>query len=64
MLHFFSVMSNGRLAFSEVLSFLEKKAAQISKYKSITTSSNTTIQLSGNHLMYAQKGSKSKYNAM
>ena len=49
------MLSDGSIVYSEVKSFLDKQSAPVSMYKSITTSNNKTITLSGSHLIYARK---------
>ena len=48
------VSSEGRLTYGEVRVLLQKNQGLTSFYKSITTSSNNTIRLTGNHLIYAR----------
>ena len=54
-------MENGEITFSEVKAFLKKKPHVTGTYKSITTSTNQTITLSPNHLIYARKVETKKY---
>ena len=58
------VSSSGWLAYSEVKMFLKKQPAIITEYKSITTSANTTIRLSKNHLIYTKKYCNDKFEPM
>ena len=55
------VLANGETSFSEVKAFLKKQPHVIGTYKSITTSTNQTITLSPNHLIYARKIQTEKY---
>ena len=48
-------MSSGEVTFSEVKAFLKKQPHVTTTYKSITTSTNQTITLSPNHMIYARK---------
>ena len=47
-------MEGGKISYSEVRTFLMKDYSVINMYKSITTSMNRTITLTGNHLIYAK----------
>ena len=47
--------TDGSVTYSEIRTFMEKQPTVITTYKTITTSSNNTIRLSGNHLIYARK---------
>ena len=58
------VSSEGRLQHSEVRTFLRKEESVIALYRSITTSGNNTISLSGNHLIHARKISNDKFTPM
>ena len=58
------VLSDGTLAYSEIRTFVKKEPDVISMYKQITTSSNVTISLSADHLIYARKGSSEKFYSM
>ena len=58
------VSSSGWFGYSEVKMFLKKQAGVITEYKSITTSANTTISLSKNHLIYAKKYYDEKFETM
>ena len=55
------VSSNGVIGFSEVRGFLKKQETVIYTYKSIRTSKNITITLTGNHLIYVQKSYAEKF---
>ena len=61
---FVLVLENGETTFSEVKAFLKKQPLVIGTYKSITTSTNQTITLSPNHLIYARKAETKKYDPM
>ena len=61
---FYPVTSDGNIIFSEVRAFVKKQSTVINMYKSITTSLNKTIRLSGNHLIYARKNSSEKLHPM
>ena len=58
------VSPDGTIEFSEVRTFLEKKVEVTNTYKSITTSRNNTISLTGNHLIYTKKSHIDKFVAM
>ena len=58
------VSENGEITFSEVKAFIEKQPHVTAIYKSISTSSNQTITLSPNHLIYARKVETEKYLPM
>ena len=58
------VSSEGRVAYNEVRAFLHKQPTVTKEYKSITTSLNTTISLSGNHLIFARKVFTDKFQPM
>ena len=58
------VSQSGRLTYSKVITFLKKQPKTSNMYKSITTSGNKTINLSGNHLIYGRKSSSDKFNPM
>ena len=45
-------MDGGKISYSEVRTFLTKDSSGINMFKSITTSMNRTITLTGNHLIY------------
>ena len=49
------VSSEGILTFSAVRTFLKKRDTITTTYKSISTSMNTTISLTANHLIYTRK---------
>ena len=58
------VSPSGRLTYSKVSTFLKKQYETINMYKSIKTSGNKTISLSGNHLIYGRKTAVGKFNPM
>ena len=62
MLNLLSVSSGGRLTYGKVKAFQKKQYSMTSVYKSISTSSNNTITLSENHLIYARKNCRNKFN--
>ena len=49
---------------NEVRTFLKNQPSVMTEYMSIETSLNTTISLSGGHLIYARKRSTAKFNAL
>ena len=61
---FHSVSSGGKLRYSEVKAFLQKKDSMSAVYKLIKTSVNSSIHLSENHLIYARKGRNNKFIPM
>ena len=50
--------------YSEVKAFLTKEESVTSGYRSITTLTKKTIQLSSNHLIYTRKTSNNKFAPM
>ena len=62
--YFSTVSSDRKLTHNKVKAFLKKIPSMITKYKSISTSLNRTISLSGNHLIYARKNWTEKFNQM
>ena len=58
------VASDGRITYSEVKGFLHKLPTVTNFYKSITTSRNETINLSGRHLIYSRKSVTEKFHPM
>ena len=56
--------SDGSLMYSEVRTFLKRQRTVTSMYKSVTTSSNNTILLSGNHPIYARQSPTDKFKPM
>ena len=59
-----SFLAGEGAVYSPVTSFLDKRPDTINIYKSITTSSNNTIRLSANHLIYARKAQTDKFTTM
>ena len=59
-----SVSSDGNITQSEVKTFLKRQHALTETYKSITTSGNMTVDLPGNHLIFARTSSSKKFSAM
>ena len=59
-----SDFSSGNARYSNVRAFLWRKHNLDSMYKSITISSNRTISLTGNHLIYTRKRGANKFSAM
>ena len=57
-------MSGDSATYSEVGAFLMKEHTAIVTYKSIVTSLNQTISLTGNHLIYGRKHSTENFFAM
>ena len=62
-MHFNIVSTGGRIIYSEVSAFLEKKSDMILKAKSISTW-NKTLTLTRNHLVYARKKFYDEFNPM
>ena len=58
------VLQGGRIIYSEVRAFLMKESSVINMHKSITTSMNSTITLTGNHLIYAKNGNADQFYPM
>ena len=58
------VSAHGTVKYSKVRTFLRKNQASINMYKSIATSCNNTIRLTGNHLIYAKKHLMDKFIPM
>ena len=58
------VSSDGKLRYSEVKAFLQKKDSVSAVYKLIKTSVNSSIHLSENHLIYARKDRNDKFIPM
>ena len=63
-LYFDTVSSHDELTYSEVKLFLVKEFDVVTEYKTITTSSNRTISLSGNHLIFSRKADCDKFYPM
>ena len=59
-----TVSHSGNIVYSEIRGFMKKQHTGIVMYKTLTTSKNKTIQLSGDHLIYARKTSLNKYHPM
>ena len=53
--------SGGSIKYSEVIAFMHKDDSAIGAYKSIMTSRNKTISLSGSHLIYARINHNDKF---
>ena len=64
LLYWHTVTSDGNIIYSEVKEFLHKLPTVNSFYKSITTSKNETINLSGKHLIYSIKNYAEKFSPM
>ena len=58
------VSSDGKLRYSEVKTFLQKKESVTAVYMLIKTSWNSSISLSENHLIYTRKGFDNKFTPM
>ena len=52
---FYPGTPDGKTKFSEIKAFLAKEQTAVTMYKQMTTSSNQTISLTGNHLIYVRK---------
>ena len=59
-----TVSSNGSVTPSEITVFLKKQHTVTTMYRSITTTWNTTITLSGNHLIFARRNLTHKFSPM
>ena len=59
-----SVLQGGKISYSEVRAFLMKESSAINMHKSITTSMNSTITLTGNHLIYAKNRNADQFYPM
>ena len=57
-------MEGGKISYSEVRTFLMKESSVINMFKSITTSMNSTVTLTGNHLIYAKNGKANQFYPM
>ena len=55
---------DGSATYSQVIAFVRREPTKIPMYKSITTSSNQTISLTGNHLVYARNGPTGRFTPM
>ena len=62
-MYFGTVSSSGVLMYSKVRSFLKKQPNIMTQYKSIKTV-NTTVMLSGNHLIYAKEHFAKQFDPM
>ena len=58
------VSSKGSVTYSEVRALPHKQPTVTDMYNSITTSMNTTISLSGKHLIFARKVFTNKFQPM
>ena len=58
------VSPGGYISYSEIKSFLDIKPATVVMFKSITTSGNKTINLSGKHLIYEKESWTGKFNPL
>ena len=58
------VSSEGKIVYSQIRTFMEKQPTAATTYKSIKTSLNHTISLTGNHLLYARLSGAEKFNTM
>ena len=56
-----SVSSSGTISYSEVTAFMKKELSTTNIYKLLTTSSNHTISLSENNLIYARDKHMEKF---
>ena len=59
---FLSASQGSKVTYTEVRRFLKYNPGTIFKFKSITTSWNKTIALTGDHLIYAKKSCDGKFN--
>ena len=59
-----SVLSDGQVTYSYIDTFLHKQHNVAIMYKSIRTSLNETITLTGSHLIYSRKSFTDKFNEM
>ena len=50
-----TVSTDGKIQYSEVRTFMEKQLAVATTFLSVTTSENKTIDVTGNHFLYARK---------
>ena len=51
----YSGRPDGSNTYSEIKAFLMKEHTAVTMYQQITTSTNQTISLTGNHLIYVRK---------
>ena len=61
---FYTVSTDGNVIFSEVRTFLHEDHMATSLYVALIASSNKTIYLTGNHLIYARRSGSDKFNKM
>ena len=61
---YITVTPYGGVTYSEVKIFLVKQPDVVTEYRTITTSSNRTISLSGNHLIYTHESGSDKFLPM
>ena len=59
-----TVSSSCGIIYSEVQIFLKRQPDVITKYMSITTATNRTITLTGNHLVYSRSFSNDEFQPM
>ena len=52
---YYPALPDGTNVYTEVKTFLDKKHSTINMYKSIETFGNSTLSVSGNHLIYARR---------
>ena len=57
----FLVSPDGTIIYTKVKGFLDKMPTTIAKYKSIETSYNNTLTVSGQHLIYAKRKGTNKF---
>ena len=60
----YTVSKDGRIIFSEVRTFMHKEHMTTNMYVSLVTSSNKTIYLTGDHLIYGRESQTEKFNPM
>ena len=58
------VSPDGGVKYSEIRTFMKKQPVAMTVYKSIKTSLNYTISLTGEHLIHARKSGTDKFNPM
>ena len=58
------VSATGKMTYNEVRTFLKKDSLAMVRYKSITTSSNDSLTLSGDHLVFSRKSHNDEFNSM
>ena len=64
MILYYIVSPKGEIMYSEVKTFLKKQSTLTGMYMSITTSLNTTVRLTSNHLIYSRKNCDEKFNSV